>query len=159
MSIPYQGNHDVPYHLSRIPVSQRKSGPMAELPPQFVAIDGLSNFRDIGGWPIEDKDGKVIAKVRTGVFYRGPDTRTVTPAGIAKLKELGVTADFDLRSKGQIEKLGGPAPMEGIERIWAPAFPDGEYSPEKAAARYVQYASDGTEVHMYSLLIPIIHLG
>jgi hypothetical protein len=132
---------------------------MAELPPQFVAIDGLSNFRDIGGWPIEDKDGKVIAKVRTGVFYRGPDTRTVTPTGIAKLKELGVTADFDLRSKGQIEKLGGPAPMEGIERIWAPAFPDGEYSPEKAAARYVQYASDGTEVHIYLLLIPIIHLG
>ena len=94
-----KGYHDVPYRLSRIPVSQRKSGPMAELPPQFVAIDGLSNFRDIGGWPIEDKDGKVIAKVRKGIFYRGPDTRTVTPVGIAKLKELGVTADFDLRSK------------------------------------------------------------
>ncbi|KAE9367760.1 hypothetical protein N431DRAFT_349581 [Stipitochalara longipes BDJ] len=118
---------------------------MAELPPQFVAIEGLANFRDIGGWPIEDKDGKVVAKVRKGVFYRGPDTRTVTPAGIDRLKELGVTADFDLRSKGQIEKLGGPNPMNGIERIWAPAFPDGEYSPEKAAARYVQYASDGTE--------------
>ncbi|KAH8754486.1 putative tyrosine-protein phosphatase [Hyaloscypha finlandica] len=118
---------------------------MAELPPPFVAIDGLANFRDIGGSPIEDKDGKTVAKVRNGVFYRGPDTRTVTPAGIARLKELGVTADFDLRSKGQIEKLGGPSPIDGIERIWAPAFPDGEYSPEKAAARYVQYASDGTE--------------
>ncbi len=155
LSIRKQGDHDVPYRLSRIPVSQRESGPMAELPPQFVAIDGLSNFRDIGGWPIEDKDGKVIAKVRTGVIYRGPDTRTVTPSGIAKLKELGVTTDFDLRSKGQIEKLGGPAPMEGIQRIWAPAFPDGEYSPEKAAARYVQYASDGTEVYIYSLLIQL----
>ncbi|KAH8783495.1 putative tyrosine-protein phosphatase [Hyaloscypha sp. PMI_1271] len=118
---------------------------MAELPPPFVAIDGLANFRDIGGSPIEDKDGKTVAKVRNGVFYRGPDTRTVTPAGIARLKELGITADFDLRSKGQIEKLGGPSPIDGIERIWAPAFPDGEYSPEKAAARYVQYASDGTE--------------
>jgi hypothetical protein len=121
---------------------------MAELPPQFVAIDGLANFRDIGGWPIEDKDGKIVAKVRKGVFYRGPDTRTATPAGIAKLRELGVKMDFDLRSKGQIEKLGGPNPMEGIERVWAPAFPDGEYSPEKAAARYVQYASDGTEVRI-----------
>jgi Tyrosine phosphatase family len=119
---------------------------MGELPPQFVAVDGLANFRDIGGWPIEDANGKIVGRVRKGVFYRGPDTRTVTPAGIARLRELGVTADFDLRSKGQIEKLGGPSPMEGIERIWAPAFPDGEYSPEKAAARYVQYASDGTEV-------------
>ena len=49
--------------------------------------------------------------------------------------------------------------MEGIERIWAPAFPDGEYSPEKAAARYVQYASDGTEVDIYLLLIPTIPLS
>lgn len=128
---------------------------MGKLPPQFVAIDGLANFRDIGGWPIENKDGKVIARLRKGVFYRGPDTRTVTPAGIARLKELGVTADFDLRSKGQIEKLGGPSPMEGIERIWAPAFPEGEYSPEKAAARYVQYASDGTEVGVVPPSFPL----
>jgi hypothetical protein len=119
---------------------------MAELSPPFVAIDGLANFRDIGGWPIEDKDGETVAHVRKGVFYRGPDTSTVTPAGLTRLKELGVTADFDLRSKGQIEKAGGPSLLEGIERIWAPAFPDGEYSPEKAAARYVQYSSDGTEV-------------
>ena len=119
---------------------------MTDLPPQFVAIDGLANFRDIGGWPIEDEEGKTLAKVRKGVFYRGPDTSTVTPVGLAKLKDLGVVADFDLRSKGQIEKAGGAHPLEGIERIWAPAFPDEEYSPEKAAARYVQYASDGTEV-------------
>lgn len=118
---------------------------MPELPPQFVVIDGLANFRDIGGWPIEDKDGKTISRVRKGVFYRGPDTVTVTLAGLAKLKELNITTDFDLRSKGQIAKTGGPSVLEGIDRIWAPAFPDEEYSPEKAAARYVQYSSDGTE--------------
>jgi hypothetical protein len=117
----------------------------AEIAPPFVDIDGLANFRDIGGLPIESNNGK-ITTVRKGVFYRGPDTSTITAAGIAKLKELHVTADFDLRSKGQIEKAGGATEMEGIQRIWCPAFPDGEYSPEKAAARYVQYASDGTEV-------------
>jgi hypothetical protein len=127
---------------------------MAELPPQFVAIDGLANFRDIGGWPIEDKDGKTISRIRKGVFYRGPDPVTVTPVGLAKLKELNITTDFDLRSKGQIAKTGGPGVLDGIERIWAPAFPDEEYSPEKAAARYVQYSSDGTEVRTFSTFPP-----
>lgn len=117
----------------------------AEIAPPFVPVDGLANFRDIGGLPIESNNGNTIT-VRKGVFYRGPDTSTVTPAGIARLKELHVTVDFDLRSKGQIEKAGGATEMDGIQRVWCPVFPDGEYSPEKAAARYVQYASDGTEV-------------
>jgi hypothetical protein len=116
------------------------------LSPPFVDIPGLANFRDIGGLPIEDGAGKIIARVRKGILYRGPDTRTILPEGIEKLKNIGITTDFDLRSEGQIEKLGGPNEMDGIQRVWAPAFPDGEYSPEKAAARYVQYASDGTEV-------------
>ena len=126
-------------------LTTRRMSPMAELPPPFVAIDGLSNFRDIGGWPIEHSNGGT-STVRKGIFYRGPDTSTVTLAGLAGLKALHVTTDFDLRSKGQIEKAGGATELEGIKRVWCPAFPDGEYSPEKAAARYVQYASDGTEV-------------
>lgn len=114
--------------------------------PPFVDIPGLANFRDIGGWPIEDGKGNVLSTVRKGIFYRGPDTTPVTDEGVLKLRELGVTTDFDLRSKGQIEKAGGYKDLEGIQRVWCPAFPDGEYSPEKAAARYVLYASDGTEV-------------
>ncbi|CZR58367.1 related to protein-tyrosine phosphatase [Phialocephala subalpina] len=114
----------------------------AEIQPPFVDIPGLYNFRDIGGWPIEDENGRTIATVRQGVFYRGPDTATIKDEGMVKLKVLGITTDFDLRSKGQIEKAGGFKQLDGIERISCPAFPDGEYSPEKAAARYVQYASD-----------------
>ncbi|KAF8856824.1 hypothetical protein BDZ45DRAFT_455118 [Acephala macrosclerotiorum] len=117
----------------------------AEIQPPFVDIPGLSNFRDIGGWPIQDGDGNTIATVCKGVFYRGPDTATIKDEGMVKLKSLGITTDFDLRSKGQIEKAGGFRQLDGIERISCPAFPDGEYSPEKAAARYVQYASDGTD--------------
>lgn len=119
---------------------------MADSQPPFIPISGLSNFRDIGGTPIISKNGNTVARVRKGVFYRGPDTSTVKPEGIAQLRDIGVTTDFDLRSKGQIEKAGGATEMEGIQRVWCPAFPDGEYSPEKAAMRYVQYSSDGTEV-------------
>ncbi|PBP22606.1 hypothetical protein BUE80_DR006452 [Diplocarpon rosae] len=111
----------------------------------FVSIPGLANFRDIRSWPIEDGEGKVVSTVRKGVFYRGPDTATVTDEGLGKLKGLGITTDFDLRSKGQIEKASGFKDLQGIRRVWVPAFSDGEYSPEKAAARLVRYASDGTE--------------
>lgn len=122
-----------------------------DIQPPFVDIPGLANFRDIGGWPIENENGKLIGRVRKGVFYRGPDTTTITDGGVAKLKSLNVTTDFDLRSNGQIAKAGGCKELDGIERIGCPAFPDGEYSPDKAAARYVQYASDGTDVGDYSL--------
>lgn len=118
----------------------------AELQPPFVDVPGLANFRDIGGWPVEDENGKDIGRVRKGIFYRGPDTAAIKDEGIVKLKALGITTDFDLRSKGQIEKAGGFKQLDGIQRISCPAFPDREYSPEKAAARYVQYASDGTDV-------------
>lgn len=122
------------------------------LPPQFVCVAGLANFRDIGGWPIFSQAGIVIGYVREGVFYRGPDTAQIEPAGEVKLRELGITKYFDIRSNGQIRKAGGFKEIDGIERVGCPAFPDGEYSPEKAAARYVQYASDGTEVSFGNIL-------
>ncbi|KUJ06506.1 uncharacterized protein LY89DRAFT_692481 [Mollisia scopiformis] len=131
------------YDIARQPAALQMTD-QAEVQPPFVDIPGLANFRDIGGWPIEGNNGRVIGRVRNGVFYRGPDTATITDEGMAKLRSLNITTDFDLRSKGQIEKAGGFTQLDGIERISCPAFPDGEYSPEKAAARYVQYASDGT---------------
>ncbi|PBP25384.1 tyrosine phosphatase [Diplocarpon rosae] len=86
--------------------------------PPFVSISGLTNFRDIGGWPIEDGEGKVVSTVRKCVFYRGPDTATVTDEGLVKLKGLGISTGFDLRSKGQIEKAGGFKDLQGIHRVW-----------------------------------------
>ncbi|CZT06774.1 related to protein-tyrosine phosphatase [Rhynchosporium graminicola] len=116
------------------------------LQPPFVDIPGLANFRDIGGWPIQDEKGIINGTVKKGIFYRGPDTTTVTDEGMSMLRrELGIMVHFDLRSKGQIEKAGGFKQLDGIKRVCCPVVPDGEYSPEKAAKRYVLYASDGTE--------------
>lgn len=119
---------------------------MDALPPQFVTVPGLSNIRDIGGWPVHDPKSEDVFQVRKGVVYRGPDTATISPEGLTKLKELGIRTVFDIRSKPQIMKAGGVKELDGIQRIWCPIFPEGEYSPEKAAARYALYASDGTEV-------------
>jgi hypothetical protein len=125
---------------------------MEELLPPFVNIDGLANVRDIGGWPIVDSNGNHGCSVRKGIVYRGPDTSSITDAGMAKLRALGVTMIFDLRSKTQIDRAGGFKKIEGIQWIWCPVFSEEEYTQEKAGLRYQQYSSDGTEVSRPTVL-------
>ncbi|KAH6674787.1 putative tyrosine-protein phosphatase [Halenospora varia] len=108
--------------------------------PPFVPIPGLSNFRDIGGYPISPS-----LSVRKGILYRGPDLAPITSAGEQKLRDLGIEVIFDLRSVPQIERAGGVKEVEGIKRVWCPVFEEGEYTAEKAGLRYSQYASEGTD--------------
>ena len=107
----------------------------------FHIVPGLSNFRDIGGWPISS-----TSHVRKGVVYRGSDTNRVTPDGEKKLRELGVRTDFDLRSTQQIQKTGGYKEIDGIDRKWLPVFEDEQYTEEAAKKRYELYAGEGTNV-------------
>ncbi|KAJ3548720.1 hypothetical protein NMY22_g1159 [Coprinellus aureogranulatus] len=126
------------------------------LPPHpdffpFHLAPGISNFRDIGGWPIAsaEEGSTIIGHVRRGVLYRGSDTNRVQPEGVKKLVELGIKTDFDLRSKQQIEKTGGFRDLAGegfgIQRRWTPVFSDEAYTDEEARRRYELYAGDGTE--------------
>ena len=122
----------------------------------FHLAPGLSNFRDIGGWPIVSISSStslsdaspLTGHARKGLIYRGSDTNRITPAGIAKLQELGIKTDFDLRSKQQIENAGGFKDMaeQGIERRWTPVFKDESYTEEAARKRYELYAGEGTDV-------------
>ena len=114
--------------------------------PPFHLVPGVSNFRDIGGWPISTSS--TPKRVRKGLIFRGSDTTRITAPGISKLQELNVKTDFDLRSKQQIEKAGGFKDLGEweIERIWRPVFGEGEYSEEKAGRRYEMYASEDAKV-------------
>ncbi|KAF1849049.1 uncharacterized protein K460DRAFT_364958 [Cucurbitaria berberidis CBS 394.84] len=143
--------------LSAEPAQERRPTE-SEAPPRaphpsfvpFHIVTGVSNFRDIGGWPItpsfpsSSSTTATPHHVRRGILFRGSDTTRITPAGIAKLQELHVKVDFDLRSKQQIEKAGGFKDMREwrIERVWAPVFSDEEYTEEKARERYELYASE-----------------
>ncbi|KAF2653621.1 putative tyrosine-protein phosphatase [Lophiostoma macrostomum CBS 122681] len=106
----------------------------------FHIIPGISNFRDVGGWPISGE-----SHVRKGVLYRGSDTNRVTPDGIARLQELHIKTDFDLRSSQQIERTGGYKVLGGMTRIWTPVFADEQYTEEAAKQRYELYAGEGTD--------------
>ncbi|KAF2021688.1 putative tyrosine-protein phosphatase [Aaosphaeria arxii CBS 175.79] len=105
----------------------------------FYIVPGISNFRDIGGWP------SATGQIRKGILYRGSDTNRVQPDGIVKLQGLGIKTDFDLRSKQQIEKTGGYKEIDGIERKWTPVFNDEQYTEEAARKRYELYAGEGAD--------------
>lgn len=124
--------------------------------PPFHIVPGLSNFRDIGGWPIATSPGAPPRHVRKGILFRGSDTNRITPKGAEKLRQLGIKTDFDLRSKQQIEKTGGYKEISGIQRRWTPVFAEEEYTEEAARQRYELYAGEGTTVRYYPFYFNLI---
>jgi hypothetical protein len=54
--------------------------------------------------------------------------------GKVRLKELGVTKVYDLRSDTEIRKYNTPLPnIDGVEIIHMPVFQTADYSPEMMA--------------------------
>ena len=126
-----------------------QSAEIAPLPsPPFITVDGIPNFRDLGGYIVSSSPDRSI---RREIIYRCGEPSRVTKDGIATMQKLGVTHVYDLRSKNEIERgeaagRGGIVEWEGCQRVFAPVFEDLDYSPEKLAVRYKSYAADGAEV-------------
>lgn len=121
----------------------------ADLPsPPFVDVEGISNFRDLGGYPLSNQPNR---SVRRQFIYRCAEPSKVTENGITTMQKLGITHMYDLRSNNEIERAqaagrGGVVEWEGCSRVFAPVFTDKDYSPENLAIRYKDYMS-GTEVN------------
>jgi len=68
-------------------------------PPRWVHVPGLTNLRDLGGWPVS-----ATLRIRQGLIYRCCElnvSRKVAEEGVAALRELGIRTDLDLRAGGQ----------------------------------------------------------
>lgn len=68
------------------------------MPTRRLMMKNLYNARDLGGFPT--KEGKTT---RFGVFVRSEAPVGLPPEDIAYLKEYGVTASMDFRSRGETE--------------------------------------------------------
>ena len=79
--------------------------------PRTVWWEGVSNTRDIGGYPLAQG-----GKVAQGKVYRGGMLNEITPSGIAEMKEMGVKTILDLRTQGE-NGAGTQSPVEGISYI------------------------------------------
>ena len=126
---------------------------MASLPPPFVNVPTLHNLRDIGGHALSSSPPTAVRK---GILYRSADPSACasSPDALQQLHALNITTVFDLRSKPEIDRAGGPKELPGIQRIWTPVFEAEDYSPEKVALRYREYAKQGTEVTLPLLSLP-----
>jgi len=91
-----------------------------------MQIEGLYNFRDLGGYPIANFPNKII---RPGVVYRSADPSKITELGISQVQALNITRVFDLRSEFEIEQstqrgFGQVREWDGAERIVVSVFKD-----------------------------------
>ena len=118
---------------------------MSDLPsPPFVHIEGIHNFRDIGGYPVATGEIKGLNEVRRHYIYRCAEPSKVTREGEEHLLMLGITTIYDLRSQPEIENMQENNPVveiKGIARVFAPVFAERDSSPEQVAIRYQAYAS------------------
>lgn len=71
----------------------------ADIAPRNVKVDGVINFRDVGGW----KSNLVPnGAVKQGLYYRcaqfnSSGRKTITAKGLETIKELNIKVDIDMR--------------------------------------------------------------
>ena len=90
----------------------------SELPsPPFVAVEGMQNFRDIGGYPITGSDSK---SVKRGFVYRSEMPFSITNDGMKTLvSAFGIRVIFDLRDQGEVNEFKIKK-FPGVETIHIP---------------------------------------
>ncbi|KDQ17036.1 hypothetical protein BOTBODRAFT_156392 [Botryobasidium botryosum FD-172 SS1] len=109
----------------------------------FVAIEGLFNVRELGGYASAAYPPCTTTPSR---FFRAAELSMLTEDGKAQIKALGITRIFDLRSELELRKSSvPPVEIDGVTVVRVPVFRDKDYSPEMLMRRYREYAkgSDG----------------
>lgn len=129
----------------------------------FVSVDGVVNFRDIGGYVCRNSAGLSSSPlnvnetseqqwyIRPGFLFRAAQPSQITPAGIEILtKTLAIEAIFDFRSESEIQLVSKRYPdslldIPGTTRHAVPVFQEGDYSPVSLAKRYGVTADESTQ--------------
>ena len=79
--------------------------------PRTIALDGVTNFRDLGGY--ETRDGR---RVRHGMVFRAAALRGLTAADIVRLSALPLRTICDLRGTREMAMMPSPA-IPGAEYL------------------------------------------
>jgi protein-tyrosine phosphatase len=115
--------------------------------PRWVFVPGITNMRDLGGWPT------VAGRVRQGLVYRSSAMSSRRMRGETErilLDELTIRTDLDLRSK---DERPHPVLDEGRVR-WchAPVLPYGELATAKGMSGYRNALRVFTDPDAYPIL-------
>lgn len=107
---------------------------MAPSPTDATTLDGVPNFRDIGGYVTTD--GRVV---RSGRVYRSGMLGAATDDDLATLEALGVCTVIDLRTQPEVESFGVdrlpgfasvvrlPIPTAGADPLMVKAMEAGQF--------------------------------
>ncbi|PVH16490.1 uncharacterized protein CXQ87_004783 [Candidozyma duobushaemuli] len=127
---------------------------------RWKTIDGISNFRDIGGWRVTSPrypiDGMRSAIVRPNFIYRCANTNLVTAKGKLSLRDLKIRKVYDLRSNQECAKDGVIEDLEelNIERVFNPVFANEDASPQALALKTANLLTHwDTYVNMYDNML------
>lgn len=113
--------------------------------PRWKQVDGVSNFRDVGGWPLLNPARELplalphaLYYVQPGFAYRCANMSSITSSGLATLHNLRIKVIFDLRSDGECKSDGIPLDLDlvGVTRVHAPVYANENFLPEAIAMRY-----------------------
>lgn len=138
--------------------------------PRWKHVEGISNFRDVGGWNVilvprglilpenikSPVEGLGQLYVKPQIAFRCANMANVTDLGLQELQDLQVKVIFDLRSDGECNKDGIPQNLSqyGIRRVHAPVFTQTDYSPQAIAMRYTNLMTSWyTYVQVYDKLL------
>ncbi|CAG8708861.1 15616_t:CDS:2, partial [Acaulospora morrowiae] len=92
--------------------------------PRYLEVEGVKNFRDLGGYLCTDVDSEnsnVLRYVMDRFVFRCGILNKTTEKGIQTLYRFNVRKMFDLRSSYEVKRVGYKE-IERITRIHAPVF-------------------------------------
>lgn len=127
--------------FERFLVTSRNIGHLS----RWKQVDGISNFRDIGGWritsprfPLEGDPSPSKYYVRHNLMFRSAHLGNTTEEGLKTMKDLGIKVIFDLRSEGECSRDGFPEDLGkyGMKRLHTPVYSKDDYSPQAIVVRY-----------------------
>ncbi|KAB5578316.1 protein-tyrosine phosphatase-like protein [Coniochaeta sp. 2T2.1] len=116
--------------------------------PPFVAVRGIPNLRDLGGWPISTSTRTRPLSIRRNYIYRCGEPTSAPPSTVRLLTSPPhrIATLFDLRSKAEIEGMqisgeqGRVVDWRRVKRVEVPVF--GEEERADPAALAIKYAGD-----------------
>ena len=105
--------------LSSATVKQFKVAAQA---PRNLKVDGISNFRDVGGWKSSLIPNGVV---KQGLYYRCANPNNITDSGRLAIKELGIKVDIDMRDDYQVPSVSAASTSEWPVEIVKASIPSG----------------------------------
>jgi protein-tyrosine phosphatase len=122
-----------------VSVAPHGGGPAAVAADRRIAFEGVTNFRDLGGY--RTRSGPAV---RWGRVFRADALHGLSPADLAVYDRLGLRTVYDLRSDVERDERPDPVPSRPLTVLGRPA---GSLRPERPVELAAgQSVADGESV-------------